>query len=363
MDERSTRKVAGSSPAGSIGRALCVAVALLVAGTAGAQASAPRTTILVHTPGRAIGAFALSERKLDWVSGPINAENVPTLLLERDLGSGRTRVLARSVDPTAGLVSTTRWVGYVGPPARTLYAVRHDGTHRHVLARNLLTAIAGRGSRVAWAEQDGDRQRIVSLNLATGGRRLIADLPRCVGNDCYRIDYVTLADRGVVFTRGAIGPQPSFVFRRQDDRPLEHILLAGDPQPDLAPSTEGALYNYYGRGWYRWDFKRARPQRTWLRGFTTEQPVAIEHGTWYLLTRSGCRSAIERTDSTGKAHPAISAADVGRLTHTPSTDCVALASFKVVGGRELSAWVLQPGKEIDEHVDVGLVGVIASMPA
>ena len=344
------------------GSAAAVALALFSAGAVVAG-STPRTTILVQTPGRAIGAFALSGRKLDWVSGPINAENVPTLLLERDLGSGRTRVLARSVDPTAGLVSTPRWMAYVGPPARTLYAVRHDGTHRHVLARNLLAAIAGRGNRVAWAEQDGNRQRIVSVNVATGGRRLIADLPRCVGNDCYRIDYVTLADDGVVFTRGAIGSQPSLVYRRADGHALERLRLPGDPQPDLAPSSEGALYNYYARGWYRWDFGRVRPHLTMLRGFATKEPLALEHGTWYLLARSGCRSVVERTDTTGRPRPELSAAEIGRLTHTPSIDCAALASFKVIGGREVSAWILQPGKEIDEHVDTGLVGVIASTPA
>lgn len=351
------------SPIAVAGRA-AVALALLAGGAAFAQASvAKRTTILVRTPGRAIGAFALSGRKLVWESGPINAENVPTLLLERDLGGGRTRILARGVDPTAGLVSTPRWVGYVAPPGRTLFAVRHDGTHRHVVARNLLTGVAGQGGRILWAEGDGDRQRIFRANLDTGDRRLVADLPRCVGNHCYRIDYVTLADGGVVFTRGAIGPQPSFVYRRAYGRRLEHIALAGDPQPDLAPSSSGALYNYYAHGWYRWDLNRSRPQATRLRGFTTEEPLAYEHGAWYFLTKSGCRSTVERSVGTGHAVPEVSAAQVARLTHTARTNCVALGSFSVTQGRELSSWILQPGYAINAHVDFGLVGVIASTPA
>jgi len=318
----------------------------------------PATTILVRTPGRAISAFAISGRRLVWESGPINAENVPTLLLERDIGGGRTRVLSRSVDPTAGLVSTPDWVGYVAASGRTLLAVRHDGTHRHVLARNLLTAVAGRGSTVAWAEEDGDRQRVVSLNLATGDRRLIASLPRCLGTDCYRLDYVTLADDGVVFTRGAIGPQPSFVYRRARGRPLEHVRLPGDPQPDLVPSSDGALYYYYAHGWYRWDFNESRPRLTRVR--TSEEPLAFEHGTWFFVTRSGCRSTIERSDTTGRAGPEVSAADVVRLTRASSTICAMLANFKAVGAREISAWILQPGYAIGAHIDFGLVGALVS---
>lgn len=351
------------------GSATSAALALLAVGAAAAhstdaRAAVPnRTTILVRTPGRAIGAFALSGRKLVWESGPINAENVPTLLLGRELGARRTRILARSVDPTAGLVSTLRWVGYVASPGRTLFAVRHDGAGRHVIARNLLSQIAGRGNRVAWAEESGNRQRIFSLDLDTGTRRLIADLPRCVGNDCYRIDYVTLADDGVVFTRGAIGPQPSFVYRRAYGRPLEHLALAGDPQPDLAPSSDGALYNYYAHGWYRWDLKRSQPQLTRLRGFTTEEPLAFEHGAWYFLTRSGCRSTIERRAGAGRAVAEVSATEVAKLARAASTYCVALGSFSITGGRELSSWILQPGYAINAHVDFGLVGVIASTAA
>jgi len=86
-----------------------------------------------------------------------------------------------------------------------LFAVRHDGFGRRTLTANLAAPFAARGERVAWAELDQDTYRVVVRNMATGKQWIAAKVPRCVATRCFRIDGVTLADGGVVFSRGAIG--------------------------------------------------------------------------------------------------------------------------------------------------------------
>src|SRR5205085_1252183 len=98
---------------------------------------------------------------------------------------------------------------------------------------------------------------------------------------------------------------------------------------------DGALYNYYSHGWYRWDFTQSRPKPTGVPGFVSDEPLAVEHGTWFFATRNGCHSAIQRRDRAGRDHLDVSAASVLTLTHTARADCAALTTFKAVGGLEL----------------------------
>jgi len=148
---------------------------------------------------------------------------------------------------------------------------------------------------VAWADQDATRQRVYVRDMSSGTRWLAADLPRCVGGRCYRIDAVGLADQGVVFVRGAIGPQPSFIVRRGfSDAKATRLAVPNDPQPDLAPSSVGALYYAFGRGWYRWDFGRPDTRLTRFRG-ARQTPVLLNEGDdWFVRVDAQCKGGLQR---------------------------------------------------------------------
>lgn len=119
----------------------------------------------------------------------------------------------------------------------------------------------------------------------------------------YHIGAVALADRGVVFTRDASRPDTSLVVRRSfADARVSTVKIVNDPQPDLVPSSAGALYQAFGHGWYRWDFGQARPRRASFPANSAAQLLSYEHGRWFILT--GDRTADlcrRRRKSTGPA--------------------------------------------------------------
>jgi hypothetical protein len=228
-----------------------VAAGILLA-TLGLAAAPARTSpgdakprLIAYAPDQRIWSIAFTQRYLTWQSG--TGDEGAVGVFQRDLRTKRQRKLAAPVHPEYGLASTRGWVVYAAK-LHSLIAVRHDGSRRRTLSANLAAPFAGRGERVAWAELDRDTYRVFVRNMATGKQWLAARLPRCVSTRCYRIDGVTLADRGVVFTRGAIGPQPSFIVRRAFTDPAPtSVALPGDPQPELATSSAGALYYWFGR--------------------------------------------------------------------------------------------------------------------
>jgi hypothetical protein len=173
--------------------------------------------VIARTEGVSPAAVAVDRRHVVWEPGPLEGEFSSTLV-QWDPRSGRTVTLAPNVAPLFGLASSTHWVVYVTPsqPERVMM-VRHDGTGRQEIASAPIAPVTGRGDLVAWAEEDNGNQQVVVLDTETGRRWLAAEMPACVGERCYRIDWVTLSDKGVVFDRGAIGPQPSFVVRRRFD--------------------------------------------------------------------------------------------------------------------------------------------------
>ena len=300
-----------------------------------------------------------SPRYLVWESGPVNAGAVPTLLVQREVPTGRIRTLARTPDPSYGIATTRNWVVYVADRSSpTLLAVHHDGSGRRVLGTNLATAIASRGERVAWAEQSNQLQRIYVDDLVTGRKWLAARLPRCVQKRCYRVDAITLADRGVVFTRGAIGPQPSYVVRRAFDGKLVSFALPGDPQPDLAASSDGALYFYFGHGWYRWDFGHARPTPARIPTSATTSVLAFDHGNWYLRTDPGCRPTLSVIRPDGRRAVLTSPRTASKLIGAPPSDCAHLTDLAIAGTELFTGWTSQPSYSINSHVDLGLVGAI-----
>ena len=250
---------------------------------------------LVVVPGKAVERVAADAHHVVWEAGPLESGNEPSRLFERSLAGGRARLLAANVDPGYGLASTSRWIVYAGA-GRRLLTVTHAGTKRAVLSTSLLTPVAGRGDRIAWAEQQGDRQRVVVRDMAADRTVLSVSMPRCKGKRCYQLEQVTLADKGVVFARDGTNPDQSVVVRiRFSDRARSEASLPHDPQPDLIPSSAGALYYALGRGWFRWDFGQRRPRLLPFRASPPAPLLAYERGLWLLSDRRGCDSTSLRS--------------------------------------------------------------------
>jgi hypothetical protein len=330
-------------------------------------ARAPMTrllpTVVARTQGLSPAAVAVDRHHVVWEQGPLEGEFSSTLV-QLDLRSERTMTLARNVDPLFGLASSTDWVVYVTPsrPQRVVM-VRHDGTGRQVIATAPITPVTGRGDLVAWAQEENGDQQVVVLDTRTGRRWLAAEMPACVGERCYRIDWVTLSDDGVVFDRGAIGPQPSFVMRRRFDAPeAEGIPLPNDPQPDLIPSSTGAFYNWFGHGWYRWDFGRQPvpvdiPERVGTpRGFE-DGVVVVQHQT------AKCRFQLLARSPEGPTVVASDLTTVAGVPRPPPEDCIQLASIASTDRQVVTGWTVIPRETEQGHSDEELTGVVlASRP-
>ena len=214
---------------------------------------------------------------------------------------------------------------------------------------------------MAWADQDAKRQRVYVRDMSTGTRWLAASLPRCVGGRCYRIDAVGLADQGVVFVRGAIGPQPSFIVRRgfSDAKPTS-LAVPNDPQPDLSPSSAGALYYAFARGWYRWDFGRPDARLTRFRGALQTPVLLNEGGDWFVRAAAPCKGALQRFRGTGSAAIVGAAERVLALAGVPADDCADVLALQVSGDRLVTTWSLH-GKSGDLDTEE-FTGVIVSQP-
>lgn len=313
-------------------------------------------------PERILQPIAVSPGFLVWETAGPEEDAIVSTVVQKNLRTNRLRTLARGTNPDYGVASTARWVVYVSGSGSTLFAVRHDGSQRHVLTKLLVAPIAGRGERVAWVEQDSRRQRVYVLDMATGKRWLAADVPRCVATRCYRVDNVTLADGGVVFARGAIGPQPSFIVRRgfNDAAPLSQPL-PNDPQPDLAPSSAGALYYYFGHGWYRWDFDEPRPLLTRFRGKQQAAILGFERGDWYIRTVRTCGSGLTVLRAGGSTSVIASSQSVIVTAHLDTDGCADLLDLELTGTQAISAWAYRRRSDDPNVEDAGLVGIVQSL--
>jgi hypothetical protein len=214
--------------------------------------------------------------------------------------------------------------------------------------------MVARGRRIAWAESRGTRQRVVVRDMATGRERVAADMPSCVAGRCYRIDAVTLADHGVVFDRGAVGPQPSSVVRRELTAPRpESVRIAHDPQPDLVPSSAGALYYAFGRGWRRWDFGRRHPRPVSFGSGL--RPVAFDAGTWLLERPAGCGEVLLARRA-GRTKVVGDPESVRRLAGAGRDLCATVVSITGRARAPVVTWALAPAAS---HSAAGATGVIA----
>jgi hypothetical protein len=303
-------------------------------------------------------------RHLVWMTGPVEEEKVQSAMVQRDLRTERTTTLARGVDVAYGLVSTAKWVVYArtGTDGATrLLAVRHDGSGAFELSASLIAPLASRGELLAWVERTGGADRVIVRDMAVGKQWIAASMPRCVGGRCYRIETVTLADDGVVFTRVTTNPDASEIFRRAfvDSQP-SRISIPGDPQPELLPSSAGALYYALDRGWFRWDFGMARPRRM---PFATNPPaplVAYEHGRWFALERRGCRYGLTTHRSGGPRSTLASPSRLMRLAKTQARGlCVQMGGLAWTGRQPLTSWGVLPSESAEEEEEDSLVGLVS----
>ena len=362
--------------------------AALTAGCAGCGDDRRATSAMHDTGGRSPGTFsptrsrpfsipeglsttkrgfvfrvAADARHLVWMTGPVEEESLPTTVQQRELGSGRRVMLAKGIDPGYGLGSTSNWVVYgVTSRGTQLMAVRHDGSGRIELSPELVAPIAARGELIAWAEHDRARQRVVVRDMAAGRTWVAASMPRCEGTRCWRIDAVTLADDGVVFTRVASNPDASTVMRRAfTESAPSQVRISGDPQPELLPSSAGALYYVLGRGWYRWDFGRAKPSRTSFRANPPAPLVGFEDDRWFVLSSRGCRSGLVAVSRGRRSTTISSSARLLRLVGSRHGTCVQFGGLTWTGNQALTGWGLLPEEEEEEeaHETTDLTGVVS----
>jgi hypothetical protein len=341
--------------------ALVGAVAVLTQSRPGrdavaAPASAPRATVTeepedavvlaqtrtgIQLAGPAANGASVAANALVWETLP---ETGVAALVERNLATRRTQTLARNVAALYGLAVTPTSIVYAAGtnPVRLVALDRRSG-RPSTLGESLAAPFARRGDRIAWAEEASGHQRVVVYDLRRRSEWTAASLPSCDGTRCYRIDGVSLADRGVVFVRSAIGPQPSLVVRRAfGSTTLEIAKIAHDPQPDLVSSATGAAYYALGRGWYRWDFGAARPER--IRGFaaTSDEPLGFDGRTWLVREHRGCDDVLaERTESEAAAVVA-SPASAHAIAGVRSSVCVRLETLNWNGTRPVTTWLVVP---------------------
>jgi hypothetical protein len=314
--------------------------------------------VIAFEPDQRIWNIALTDRYLTWESEQ-GEEGTPGLV-QRDLRTKRQRTLAARVHPEYGLASTRGWVAYASG-LHSLFAVRHDGSGRRTLTADLAAPFAGRGERIAWAELDDDTYRVVVRNMGTGKQWVAARIPRCVSTRCYRIDGMALADDGVVFTRGAIGPQPSFIVRRgyADPAPTS-VAVPHDPQPELAPSSAGALYYAFGRGWLRWDFGSRKPRATRFGAADQNTILRFEDGHWFTRLTRGCRETLKVTRP-GHAGATLAASRrILTLAHLKPSGCADIVAFHADGNRAISAWRFQQPATDKYPVGLNLAGIVFS---
>jgi hypothetical protein len=314
----------------------------------------------VVTHHAAVGPVAASARDLVWESGPLEAETLSPSLQDRNLATGSTRTFAGTVNPLFGLASTSRFVFFVRSSGNSTNVVRtsHRGTNARVLTNDLVTPIASRGSVVAWGEQAGPTERVVAY---TGTRRwIVAQLPRCTTKGCYRLDAVTVAKDGIVFTRDAVGSQRSFVVRRAfGTGTIQSIAVTRDPQPDLVPSSSGALYYVLLRGWYRWDFGSARPRPVSFANDAPKQLILHEGSRWYWLVRHDCSVRIE-SSAGGNASGLNLPARLAELGPQAGRTCIELGALVLARTHAIASWAIASKAAEEDHSDAGLRGAVIS---
>ena len=330
-------------------RVVLAAPAAGVVGAASPSRPPPEAVVLAQAghslelAGVAANAVSIGNRAVMWET-VVGDQGGTMAVVERDLRARRTRTFARDAAPQYGLAATADWIVYAiatSPPR--LVALRRRNGRRSVLADSLAAPFAWRGNRVAWAEQAAGRQRVIVYDLSHRSEWVVADLPSCVHGLCYRIDAVTLARRGVVFDRGAIGAQPSFVMRRAFSAPhLEMTRISHDPQPDLIPSSAGAAYYTLAGGWYHWDFGEKQPRRIQVTGPSSLSLVRYEDRRWLLLDHRACADTLIESLPSGRMVTVVSPAHLRRVVDAGSGVCLRFAGVMGARDHRVTTWLVVP---------------------
>jgi hypothetical protein len=316
---------------------------------------------IVAQRGFSIGPLAATRRYVFWAAAG-GDETSDALLLERDLKTGATRVLAHGIFPALGIATTPDAVMFAAQSATGSRLVAMDlaGGHRRVLSRSLIAPFDARGDMVAWAEGDATRQRVVARNIRTGRQFVALDAARCRPR-CYRIDRVTVANKGVVFDLGSVGQgYPSLLGRRRwDAAKTSFIEIPNDPQPDLVRSASGALFYRFQRGWREWSFDEEQPRVMQVRG---ARPWLLEEqGGKRLVLAGGACNMRARLLHAGGRMAALPAPDSTPASTTRiGALCRRLTGVAWNGNRVLFAWSFVPKISLEGHSDAGLSGMITA---
>jgi hypothetical protein len=322
----------------------------------------PKRQGILGQRGYVVGPIATSSRYVFWTAASSD-ETDDVLLLRREFKTGANHVMAHRLFQAFGLGAAAGSVIYAtrsGTGAQ-LQSKPSSGGPVTVLSRSLAAPFDARGDIVAWPEADATHNRVLFRNLRTGRRAVAFEAPRCRGPRCYRIDRVTVADRGLAFDLGSVGQgYPSLIVRRSwsAKRP-SFARVPHDPQPDLARSSAGALYYQLGRGWMEWNFDEAQPTPTWPHGLrpwvlSREGPLRL------LLGGPACGTTVAVHKDNGRTMP------IPPLGLTPVTPnrfgrvCRQLTGFAWSGKRVLLAWTLTPQISVEAHKEVGAASVITA---
>jgi hypothetical protein len=338
-----------------------------VNGPPGARSAGTGPGVTLVTRGRVIRAIAIDAKRLAWASGPFEGEGGPTWIFTREAPRATVRRLA-IVDPVYGLAAAAGWTVFAQAAETGEKLLARKAGSTILLTRSLAAPIASRRQFVAWAEQTKQRQRVVVRDLQKSVDWVAAALPNCQRGRCYRIDRVALADAGVVFTRVRIGSDASVIVRRAfaSSRP-DVIELSDDPQPDLAPSSAGALYYHFRRGWFRWDFGKQHPEPASELGTAPAPFVEYDRGRWFFARQTGCRWTLETRTAGGRTATVFDQ----RLLHgyfegNHEHMCHELTGVAGTRGRLISSWTLRAQEAhhgsdehaSEKHEEEGIVGVI-----
>jgi len=312
--------------------------------------------------GYSIGPIATDGRFLFWEAAA-GDEGQDVLMLKQDLRTGAASVVAHGVFRAFGLASTPGGVVYAtrSGAGAELAAIDPSGRNKRLLSRSLAAPFDARNDMVAWAEADTSRNRVVVRNMRTGRQSVAMNAPRCQGPRCYRLDRVTVADDGVVFSLGSVRQgYPSLIGRRRwsATRP-SFAPVANDPQPDLVPSSDGALYYQLDRGWHEWNFDDERPRLTSLRG-ARPWLLASEPDRQLVLAGPPCGTTVgvRRSDGSTAALPVPKSSPAFPTKFGPL--CRQLMGYAWTGDRLFLAWSMTPKISVEAHEDVGISGIVTT---
>ena len=309
-----------------------------------------RPGALASFSGAAAGPVGSDRGHVVWESGPLEADSSQPILHDRTLSTGTTRTIARKVDPLYGVASTARWVFFArttGSGTQLLEGVARG----HPEQRG--DGLAGLAGRLPWR-----RGRVGGgVWLVASGSWLSTPPMTCSGRSpacrAARSPAATRSAPSRSQTTASSSPatrsalRPSLVVRREFGATgTQSVAIADDPQPDLVPSSSGALYYALSRGWYRWDFGDSRPSAVALADDPVKSLIRHEGGRWYWLSRQGCDYRVE--SGAGRRWPRhIRRARAGSCVPRQALACTHLGGFAWTGRQAIMSWVIASAAAVE----------------